>query len=636
MTQANAVTAGTLTGFSLKTTPAGIGNLVQGQEYVVDVAAGNVRLRDPNAPGVLIPFAGSGSGMQGFRYVSSSKSFTPATAVNSDRDTITIANHGLQTGDVLVYRTDPTKTVPENIYTFSSATPNVPTLLGTAQLPDAPISGMETGFFYYVTKVDANTIRLSEASLAAYDAEIIDLTSASNGTQSFESPDSAVGVEITATLSATNSTSAGTELSDAEQPWSDVILNAPTNAESLLAGAPNAIEFVKQLRSQANKKQDDNANDQESGIPLEFAGTFGINVLYHTVEAIVGSTAVIKSQADILVQSKIEQSHSVSASSEATRNGLDASDSSNSTDEPREDTEISVAFSLLVATNLSHATISDNATLNAQGSTTVDSSVEYPLLIDSAESVLNPAETLKDGLDGFAFLLDGTLGFSSNLFNSSVTAIAGDPGSNNADKFVIGASVNLLFFTNESIARVGQGVAINQDVAFQSPAQSVTITATTTMQTVDVASNAAFNLSVPNLIETGQGIFKDGFDPKEVLQSIVNPFGISGQNAIGPSLIVSVTNNKTIAEVSDNARIHTSDVGDGLAVTATQDIFSVAVSQTGAKASEFGLTASVTVDQLTSKHGQVLQERQRDWWCGYRRCQRHREPLRRRWWLCLG
>ena len=599
--QANAVTAGTLTNFTLKTTPAGIGNLVQGQEYVVDLSAGNVRLRDPNASGTLIPFAGSGSGMQGFRYISSSKSFTPATAVDSDRDTIRLDNHGFQTGDLLVYRTDPTKTVSENIYTFSSATPNTPTLLGTARLPDAPIDGMETGFYYYVTRVDANTFRLSEASLAAYDAQIIDLTASSNGTQSLEDPESAVGVEITATLEAKNTTSAGTELSDAEQPWSDVIVNAPTNAESLLVGAPNAIEFVKQLRSKANKKQDDNDNDQESGIPLEFAGTFGVNVLYHSVEATVGSTAVIKSQADILVQATIEQSHSLSASSEATRNGLDAADSSNSTGEPREDTEISVAFSLLVATNLAHTTISDGATIDASGSTTIDSSVDYPLLIDSAESVLNPAETLKDGLDGFAFLLDGTLGFSSNLFNSSVTAIAGDPGANDADKFVIGTSVNLLFFTNESVARIGQAAAINQFVPIQSSEQSVAVTATTTMQTVDVASNAAFNLSVPNLIETGQGIFEDGFDPKEVLQSIVNPFGISGQNAIGPSLIVSITNNKTIAEVSDNARIHTSDSGNGLTVTATQDIFSLAVSQTGAKASEFGLTASVTVDQLKSE-----------------------------------
>ncbi len=60
-----------------------------------------------------------------------------------------------------------------------------------------------------------------------------------------------------------------------------------------------------------------------------------------------------------------------------------------------------------------------------------------------------------------------------------------------------------------------------------------------------------------------------------------------------------------LQKVSDNARIRTVTFGDGLSVTATQDIFSVAVSQTGAKASEFGLTASVTVDQIISRHGQV-------------------------------
>ncbi len=91
------------------------------------------------------------------------------------------------------------------------------------------------------------------------------------------------------------------------------------------------------------------------------------------------------------------------------------------------------------------------------------------------------------------------------------------------------------------------------------------------------------------------------FQRQASFEALVNPFGISGKNAIGPSVIVSISTNKTIAEIDDNAMVRTGSGGNGLAVTATQDIFSVGVSQTGAKASEFGVSASVTVDKLTSE-----------------------------------
>ena len=603
LAQSNSVTNGALNGFTFKTTPAGIGNLIQGKEYTVDVLAGRVRLRDPLAPAALIPFAGSGSGVQGFQYVSSSKSFSPSTAVNSDRDTITIANHGFLTGDVLVYRTDPSKTIPQNVYSFSNINPNNPTVLGAIDLPDAPIDGMKTGFYYYVTRVDANNIRLSEATLAARGAEVIDLTSAPAGTHFFSNPDIAVGIEVTATLEASNATSTGSELSDGEQPWPDVVSNAATNADSALA----LIHLLRQKASAKNTPTPntppppaDGCNSNDSGIPLELAGTFSINVFSHTVEAFIGSTAVLKSGKDILVQSSIDQSHNTEASSEATRNGLDAADASN-TGQAREDLEISVAFSLVEATNISHATIADGAKLDALGVTTIDSKIEYPFRADSAEGIANPAEFELRNLDQYAFLLDGTLGLVTHLFNSQVTSIGGDPGSNNADKFVLGASINLLYFNNESLATIGKAAAINQDIAYQNANQSVNVTSLLLMQTIDVVSNAAINLSIPNLIETGTGVFQEGFNPKSVLQSFINPFGISGQNAIGPSVIVSNSKNKTIALVDDGAVIRTGTGSSGLVVQATQDIFSLGVSQTGARASEFGLTASISVDTLTSE-----------------------------------
>jgi hypothetical protein len=53
----------------------------------------------------------------------------------------------------------------------------------------APIDGTETGFFYYVTRVDADRIPLSAGSVNANRSEVIDLTAAPSGTYHFALPD---------------------------------------------------------------------------------------------------------------------------------------------------------------------------------------------------------------------------------------------------------------------------------------------------------------------------------------------------------------------------------------------------------------------------------------------------------------
>ena len=631
--EANTVEAGAFKGFTLKTTPAapaGIGNLTQNTEYTAAIVGGRVLLRDPANPANFIRFTSAGTGIHGFRYVSNTQTFAPAIAVDPDRDTIRITNHGFQTGDLLVYRTDPSKSSDMNVYNFDSRTPGIANLIGTAELPDTPIDGMRHGLYYFVTRVDANHIRLSENPVAARNAVVIDLTGSPTGTHSFSLPDKAVGIEILATLSTKNATGAGAELSDGEQPWADVIFNSPNRPENMFLGLVNMMPFAEKLRTAAaEKKAAEEARDpldkeghQDSGIPLEFAGCFAINVFNHTVETRIGSTAKIFSAKDLLIQSTIEEMYSSAVSSETTRNGLDGADTSDVTSK-REDVEISIAFSLVSGTNHVQSIVADGANLNAKGSMSIDSKLEYPLLIDDANAIINPAKAVKEeGLDGFQFLLDGTLGLAS-LFNTSVAAIGGDPGSNRADIFVLGAAFNLTFMNNRSLASVGAGALINQDGNWLSDQQSLSVTASTNIETVDVDQNAVFNLSVPALAEIGGDVLKDSrtttpgdvnTNPnnkdlqvnkagqiKSTLRSIVNPFGISGQNAIGPSFIFSTRDNVTVAEIKDGAKIRTGGLGSGVTVLSTQDILSVAVAQTGATASEFGLTLSAAIDRLVTE-----------------------------------
>ncbi len=186
---------------------------------------------------------------------------------------------------------------------------------------------MRNGLYYFVTRIDNNTIRLSENPVAARKAAYINLTGAPTGTQYFNLPDTAVGIEILATLTTSNQTGSGAELSDTAQPWADVIFNVVDQPEALFMGFTNLMPFAQKLRAEAdakkereqNKKPHEGNGDEETGIPLEVAGCFSINVFSHIVEARIGSTARIFSSRDLLVQSSIEQRHKSSVSSETTR-----------------------------------------------------------------------------------------------------------------------------------------------------------------------------------------------------------------------------------------------------------------------------------------------------------------------------
>ncbi len=618
--EVNVVTEGNFSAVTVSTTPSsplGVTNLKQGTEYEVVRQNGKVLLKDPADPAKFIKFDKSGSGIHGFSYTKNKQSFAPKTAVDNDRDTIEITGHGYQTGDLLVYRTDPTRTITRPIQGFTTANQTTALSLGDVQLPDAPIDGMENGYFYYVTRVDANHIRLSEGSVIAQLSEVIDLKSAPTGNHQFVFPNDATGINITATLTASNSTAAGVALSDGEQSWPSVLASAATGqTQGLISSAIGAQTFVTFIRDKIAKKaqsttpqQNPNAPCRPStpapgadpGVNFELAGTFAINVYQHTVEAKVGPKAILKSGKDIVVSATIEQDTSVVSISEATRDGLDSADTSN-TGESREDTEISVALGLVINKNKASAIIDAGATVDASGAISVASEVKYPIRADfTAKSTINPAKAIKDsGLDGLAFLLDGTLGIGSNLFNTWVSSIAGDPGSAAADKFVLGLGVGVQIFENDSIARIGDGAKINQDIAFRTATQSVSVSADTLLQMVEVGHIAAINLSIPGIAEVGPDLIKGG-NPLDFLQGLVNPFGVSGQNAIGASVLVISANNETTAEISPNAKVHTGTSGDGLSVTAKQEVFNVAVAITGGKASEFGASPSVTVGVFDTK-----------------------------------
>ena len=630
--EGNQLTAGAESDFTLTTqpeSPTAIGNLIAGHEYEVRLdGTGKVNLVDPTSatPDALILYdtssdgTGAGTGIQGFAYVLKTVSFAPSTRVDNEDDTIEITNHGLQTGDLVLYSTDPTQTLQLQLHGFESQsqTPNMPIPLGVITVPDAPVSGLANAHGYYVVRVDANHIRLVGSALAARLAQRADLTGAGSGEQFLSAPDTEPGILVKASFEGDNRVTAGVELSDQQQPWSDVLAQAlQGNTTTIIAFARNGTSIANFFRDAVATKLGSTPfqgpQNQTPGVPkqeigADLAGTVAVNVFDHEVEARIGATASLRSGGDIQVLAEITEAVQMGSTAEATRNGSGADDTSDITQQG--DVEIAIAVAVGDYESRAHATVAGGADLDAKNEIRVESTVAYPFL-NSVEDAINPAQTLKsEGLDGFAFMLDGTLGLASGLFNVWTQALAGDVDDPSSDPFVLGGTVALSFFSIESEAVVESGAKLNQNVAFRDPDQSVVVHASTLVQTIDVTAMAALNLNFQTLFDGGADALSKRFigqsaSPKDFLSSFVNPTGISGKAGIGAAIIYNEVRGidgqpTTRAEILSGALVHTGADGDGLTVQAEQDIWGLGITYTGSKASEFGLSASIVVTKLTT------------------------------------
>ena len=79
------------------------------------LVGGKVQLRDLTT-NATVAFTTAGAGIQGFTFLLPTLTFTPSTAVDADRDTITVANHGLKTGDMVLYTTDRSRSTTAQAY----------------------------------------------------------------------------------------------------------------------------------------------------------------------------------------------------------------------------------------------------------------------------------------------------------------------------------------------------------------------------------------------------------------------------------------------------------------------------------------------------------------------------------------
>ncbi|UCD79969.1 MAG: LEPR-XLL domain-containing protein, partial [Desulfobacterales bacterium] len=302
--------------------------------------------------------------------------------------------------------------------------------------------------------------------------------------------------------------------------------------------------------------------------PLSIAGTVAYSNADNDVIAKVDSGGVLKSQKDISIQARLTDK--VQTVAESVINQPDDKDNT-----------ISMAVIVGLYENRATASIESGASLDAGRAISVRSSICYPFLTEPKE-LYGPEDFASPTAIGT--LLDQKLGIQSKLFNSWARSV-GVGG----DTFGIAGSVDYLDFTNHSEASIRSGANINQDQNYWSDLQSVSVTATTEMELVNLAGIFDINLQASTLEE-----LKKKKDPLESL----NPMGSgSEKGGFGGSALVMLFDNQAIAEIQGGARVHTGAI-DGLSVTAETDILSIALAQSGSKAGTFGISGTFSYTDL--------------------------------------
>ncbi len=560
----------------------------------------------------LINFTRPAASRHAFYYTQVVQTFVPATAVDNESDTIELLpGHGLQTGDLVFYQTDPAQSIERELVNSRDGA-TAPTLIGNVTLPDAPIAGLvdEMGYRVVIDPLRPHAIRLTTSPLAALAASVVNLqVPPGRATKHVLVRETSQfgGVVIHASLDASNRAEAGTALSDEQQPWPEVVAgNTEVDVDTIVGGGAGFIDAlrtgltknsIEPAKSSSKTDLDTSAGSDDSA-PTELSSSVAVSFFTHIVQATVGPTAVITSQGDVSVEADVQQKTKISSVSEAARRGTgDSSQPPSSTrsakDHPanQPDNEISLAVGVGVFSNDVKAEIASGAMTDALGTTAVAANVEYPLLMASVANALNPYVALRDaGISGVSNMLDGSLGLSQ-LFNAHTRSVAG----NINDRLTLAAGVVVSHYTNSVVARIGDNAKVNVGVNTSPFEPSVIVSSNLEADLLEAGQMAAMNLDFQGFAETWLSTTTS--KPFEFLTQLGSPFGAKGERAAGGVFLVTIANNTTVAEIGKGAEVI---AGGGLQVLANSDFYNLSIVQTGARSTDFGFSAAVSAANISS------------------------------------
>ncbi len=455
----------------------------------------------------------------------------------------------------------------------------------TVMVGDIPISPLTDGETYFVTVVDANTIRLSDSQQDALAAEPIQLDptqALAEGKPHSLKTDEGSGIQNMATLSATNKAKTGSGLGSAPT-IKDLLTKGELQSPGYNAMQPSSFgkpDFTlqKSILTVGNSPMFSGSGSKPNDIGNASVG-FGLNLFEHEVIAKIGSSAVLKSGTDVTVDAQVTQKVQVSV------------DSNVSPDKGGKKFSIAAGIGLGFYNNDVQAIIDDGAVVDASRKIAVTSDLQYPLLVKPIDLVPF-AGFVADPENGslineVATTLDGKLGLT-RIMNTWVATKAQAPDAT----FVFTGSVGVVFYDNSSLAVIGAGALINQDPLYQSADQSVMVDAATSMQLVNATGIIHLKLNEA-------GVYKAIKD-----KNAGKAFSLFGNQAktlgIGGSALVQMLTNQTIARIETGARVHTGANG-GLDVNANENLFSFEFAQAGGDSGKIGISGSLSLLNQSSE-----------------------------------
>ena len=561
-----------------------VGGLTDGDVFFVITTEDATKIqlaetRDKAIAGNEISLA-SGAGVN-------SKNFTASSAVDSNKNTITLDNPAL-TGS----GTD---------FSLLGSTFE----LGQAVRYDAngatPIEGLVDGKTYYVITgtnqynlqgdlrfVDKQVIQLAETENEARAGVAINLDAAGGGGEhtltALHVLDSglATGIGVLASLDSTNKGIAGSGIVDEAQQTEVVVFNFQPDS----------------LFSKLTEAYGSNADKPGIGASpgLQLAGALGFVQANHTVTADIGANAVLKSNEDLEVKAGISDALQINAeSSVETVEGEEAADAT-----------ISAAVIVGLVDNTAQATVASGAVLDALRATRVISDVSYPYLTRPDEFI--PAnlgelsDLLKsDGLDAVNDYADGTLGLKSKLFNTWARS------SGSAGGAAFAGSVNFLDIDNISEAIVRSGAQINQDLdwrdntlnphANNTDQQVVSVEATNYLQMLNVTG--VFDFQFPSGTLDPLDV---RYDPKLDVSPVATE---GGKGGVGGAIFISLLDNTTTALVESDVALYSGSSGS-FNMKAEEAIMNLNFSQAGAEAGQYAIAGTVAyVEQDSHTRAQL-------------------------------
>ncbi|MGE5242652.1 MAG: beta strand repeat-containing protein, partial [Betaproteobacteria bacterium] len=446
----------------------------------------------------------------------------PSSFASVDGDANTIAlgvgNAGYAQGEAVVYR--------EN---------------GGAQ-----IGGLEGGQTYYVVSTDdPSTIKLAEKRADALQGKAIDLKLPAGVDVSNNSLErSQHGIAVAAELESGDTSTAESGIGDTNtslgKKVAGIVLAKPVRAlTDSLVRFPKIQNFISDRFAALRFSGPVKFTDQSD---TSYNGALAVTYANHHVSATVGNTASLKSRADILVSAHQTAEPHLSAQS-----SIDAEEGAN----PSKKAATSIAVGVGIIQNHVHATIQDQteeqlsgqslvhrAALDATGAIQVQAEFSTPLRLELGKDDVS-------GLGNIKTLVTEKLNVQESLFNSWTRSSA------NADESARAGSVDYLNFTNDTHARIGSGAQINQDVDYQTDAQSVSVEADAAVQLVNMSGVFDFDISPEKLASLI--LFHD---------SLGNLLGsVGGQKGIGGSALILQSDDRTVAEVGQGAAIRTGAQG---------------------------------------------------------------------------